>query len=96
MPFLTQLYIPCQDEGWASAIYIKIETKTYDVTHEFAYITEANINDVAKQHWTSPDDAINKHTIGHNTCNACLLAKCLLVSITFSLTMIIIKHIPQQ
>ncbi len=99
MQFSTQLDIRCQDgqdEGWAPATYIKVETRTYDLTYEFAFVPEATIVDMAKQCWTSPDVTIYKHTInGHDTCNVRLLAKCHLNSITSSLTMIIINHIPQ-
>jgi hypothetical protein len=96
MPFLLRLDIRRQDEGWAPATYISIQNKTYDLTVEFAHVTEADVTSIAKQRWTSPTVDIDKHTVGHDTCHARLLAKCLMASISSDLILILLNHIPSK
>jgi len=81
MPFLLRLDIRRQDEGCPPATYVMIGTKDYDLTCEFA--------------WSSPTVQTDKHTIGHITCHARLLAKCLLASIGNNLTLMLLNKIPQ-
>jgi hypothetical protein len=82
MPFLLCLDIRRQDEGWAPATYITIGSKRYDLTLEFLQVTEEDVLANAKLRWNVPTVLEDKHIIGHDTCNARLLANCLLVSIS--------------
>jgi len=74
MPFLLRLDIRRQDEGWASATYLVFEAKTYDLTTQFALVTEAMLLASAAERWDAPTVDNDKHTIGHTTCSARLLA----------------------
>jgi len=85
-----------QDEGWASATYLISEEKTYDLTTQFALDTEAMILALAEARLTSPTVDSDKHTIGHATCSARLLAKCLLSSISSKLSLTIINRVPAK
>jgi hypothetical protein len=96
MPFLLHLDIRRQDEGWAPAIYITVDTKRYDLTVEFSQVTEEDIVANAKIRWQASTVATDKHTIGHDTCNARLLAKCLLSSISPDLSMTLLNRTPTQ
>jgi hypothetical protein len=95
MPFLLRLDIRRQDEGWSPATYVSVENKSYDLTFEFAHVTEDVIANTAKARWMSPTINVDKHTIDHDTCQSHLLAKCLLNSITSDLTVTILNRIPQ-
>jgi hypothetical protein len=95
MPFLLRLDIRRQDEGCPPATYVMIGTKDYDLTCEFAFVTEANIIAAIQDRWSSPTVQTDKHTIGHITCHARLLAKCLLASIGNNLTLMLLNKIPQ-
>jgi len=95
MPFLLRLDIRRQDEGWSPATYVSVENKSYDLTFEFAHVTEDVIANTAKARWMSPTVNVDKHTIDHDTCQSRLLAKCLLNSITSDLTVTILNRIPQ-
>jgi hypothetical protein len=94
MPFLLRLDIRRQDEGCPPATYVMIGTKDYDLTCEFALVTEANIIAAIKDRWSSPTVQTDKHTIGHITCHARLLVRCLLASIGNDLTLTLINRIP--
>jgi hypothetical protein len=97
VPFLLRLDIRRQDEGWAPATYVKtVNDKQYDLTLEFSQVTELDVLAIAKQRWTAPTVSDDKHTIGHDTCNARLLAKCLLASISSDLSMMILNRTPTQ
>jgi hypothetical protein len=61
MPFLMCLDIRRQDEGWPPTTYITIGTKDYDLTCEFALVTEANIIAAIKDRWSSPTVQTDKH-----------------------------------
>jgi hypothetical protein len=97
MSFLLRLDIRLQDEGWAPPTYVTIASDTskrYDLTCEFALVAEADIIAAIKDRWSSPTVQTDKHTIGHITSHARLLAKCLLASISNELTMTLMNHIP--
>jgi hypothetical protein len=94
MPFLLRLDIQRQDEGWALATYITVDEHRYDLTIEFAHITEQNVIACAANRWSSPTVSTDKHIIGHDTYNSCLLAKCLLASILPELSLTLLNHIP--
>jgi hypothetical protein len=96
MPFLLQLDIHQQDEGWALATYITVVDKTYDLTVDFAHVAENDVTENAKTCWTSKTVATDKHTVGHDTSHACLLAKCLMASISSDLILNILNCIPQH
>jgi len=49
MAFLAHLDIRCLDEGWSPATLITVNSKTYDLTHEFSYITEKDLKTLANQ-----------------------------------------------
>jgi hypothetical protein len=71
MPFLLCLDICHQDQGWASATYLTIDDKKYDLTSEFASITEATVIAAVHSHrWQSPTMQTDQHTIGHDTFHA--------------------------
>jgi hypothetical protein len=74
MPFLLRLDIRRQDEGWAPATYVKTDDTTFDLTTEFSHVTESQVVALASKRWDSATVEINKHTIGHDTCQARLLA----------------------
>jgi hypothetical protein len=57
-------------------------------------LAEADIIAAIKDRWSSPTVQTDKHTIGHITSHARLLAKCLLASISNELTMTLMNHIP--
>jgi hypothetical protein len=96
MPFLTRIDMRRQDEGWAPATYVTVGDKTYDLTFEFAHVTEDNIIDLVHDRWTSPTKDVDKHTIGHPTCQARLLAKCLMQSLTTTLVLTITIRVPHK
>jgi hypothetical protein len=93
MPFLTQIDIRRQDEGWAPTTYVTLNGRKLDLTYEFAHIMEADILHTVKARWTSSTVDDDKHTIGHDTCSTRLLAKCLMNSITTELSLLIINRI---
>jgi hypothetical protein len=98
MPFLLRLDIRRQDEGWAPATYVTVPScgsKQFDLTCEFALVTEDDIIEDIKDRWTAPTVDTDKHTIGHITCHARLLAKCLLASIGTDFTLSLMNCIPQ-
>jgi len=97
MPFLLLLDIRHQDKGWAPATYVTIASDTsirYELTCGLALVAEADIIAAIQDRWSSPTVQTDKHTIGHITCHARLLAKCLLASISNELTMTLMNHIP--
>jgi hypothetical protein len=94
MPFLLRLDIRRQDEGWAPATFITIQDTTYDLTIEFAHVTEENVTELASRRWTSHSVSTDKHTIRHDTCHSRLLAKCLLASISHDLSLTLLNRIP--
>jgi hypothetical protein len=53
-----------------------INSHSYDLTSEFAHITKDGILRVVHLCWSVATLNVDKHTIGHETCNARLLAKC--------------------
>jgi hypothetical protein len=93
MPFLLGLDIRRQDEGWAPATYISIDDRIFDLTYEFAYVTELDVSALAKQRWTATTVNTDKHTVGHDTCHARLLAKCLMASIPSDLILTILNRL---
>jgi len=83
VPFLTRLDLRRQNEGRASATYVKIAEKQYDLTLHFAkMIKEEDVIGDDKACWESLTVKEDKHSIGHPTYNSCLLAMVLLNSIT--------------
>jgi hypothetical protein len=97
MPFLLHLDIGRQDEGWPPATYDKtLNDKQYDLTLEFAQVTELDVLAIFKQRWTAPTVSDDNHTTRNDTCNGRLLAKCLLVSISSDLSMMILNGTPTQ
>jgi len=94
MPFLLCLDIRRQDEGWAPATYVKIDDKTFDLTTDFAHVMESQIVQIVSLRWTAATVDLDNHTIGHETYQAWLLAKCLLASISLDLALTLINHIP--
>jgi hypothetical protein len=94
MSFLLRLDIRRQDEGWAPATYITVAEYRYDLTIEFAHVTEENIQELASTRWKSPTVSVDKHTLSHDTYNSRLLAKCLLASISPELSLTLLNRIP--
>ena len=94
MPFLLRLDIRRQDEGWVPATYIEVEDNTFDLTTDFAHITEQQVVQVVSSRWKAPTVDLDKHTVGHETYQARLLAKCLLASISSDLALTLINRIP--
>jgi len=43
MPFLLRLDIRHQDEGWSPAAYVKVNSKTFDLTTDFTHVTESHV-----------------------------------------------------
>jgi hypothetical protein len=82
IPFLNRLEIWRQNEGWASATYIKIEAKVMDITSQFTLIPESVILDQARRRWNSDTIADDKHTVGYETYNARLLTMVFTSSMT--------------
>jgi len=93
MSFLLRLDIRCQDEGWAPATYISVNKHQYNLTVQFTNVKEANIVANVECWWLSPSGTQDKHIIGHDTCNSCLLAKYRLASISMDLAMTLINRI---
>jgi len=96
MPFLLRLDIRRQDEGWSPATHVKLDTKTFDLTTDFAHVTELHVTTIAAKRWDASTVDIDKHTLGHETYNARLLAKCLLASISPDLAFTLVNRIPSQ
>ena len=94
MPFLLHLDICHQDEGWAPATYVKVDDKTFDLTTDFAHFTLSHIVQIVSLRWTAATVDLDKHTIGHETYQARLLAKCLLASISSDIALTLINRIP--
>jgi hypothetical protein len=67
VPFLTRLDLRRQNEGWASATYVKIAEKQLGLTLHFAMIKEEDVIGDAKAHWESLTVEEDKHSIGHPT-----------------------------
>jgi hypothetical protein len=99
MPFLLRLDIQRQDEGWAPATYVTLDdgdSKKFDLTSEFAFVTETDVIAAIQDRWKSATVHTDKHTIGHITCHARLLAECLLASIGDDFTLTLMNRIPQE
>jgi len=96
MPFLLRLDIRRQDEAWSPATYVKINSKTFDLTTDFAHVTESHVTTIASNRWDAQTVDVDKHTLGHETYYACLLAKCLLASISPALALTLVNRIPSQ
>jgi len=96
MPFLLRLDIRHQDEGWSPAAYVKVNSKTFDLTTDFTHVTESHVTTIASNCWDAKTVDIDKHTLGHETYHARLLAKCLLASISPDLALILVNRIPSQ
>jgi hypothetical protein len=94
MPFLLQLDIRHQDESWAPATYITLDTKKYDLTVDFAHVPEELLTTTASKCWMADTADVDKHTMGTKLYHSWLLAKCLLVSILSELSSTIINRIP--
>lgn len=73
-----------------------LNLNSYDLTYKFTHVHEDVVLAVAQDRWSSPTVNAIKHTIGHDTCHARLLAKCLLASITPYLSIAILNHIPSM
>lgn len=73
IPFLTRLDIRRQNEGWASATFVIINNIKYDLTSNFASISETDITIIVETRWNSPNVQTEKHTVDHDTYNARLL-----------------------
>jgi hypothetical protein len=74
IPFLTKLDIRRQHKGWASATYLDVEKKRYNLTTHFALLTESTVKGATESRWTSSTADQDKHTVDHDTYNARLLA----------------------
>jgi hypothetical protein len=96
MPFLLRLDIRHQDEGWAPAPYVQVQDKSFDLTFEFAHVTEENVSEIARSRWESPTVDTIKHTIGNDTCHARLLTKCLMASMSHDLSFTLINRLPHN
>jgi hypothetical protein len=55
IPFLTKLELHRQHEGWASATFVTVAGKKYDLTTHFALLTEADMQAATTDLWSSPD-----------------------------------------
>jgi hypothetical protein len=66
------------------------------LTSEFAFVTETDVIAAIQDRWKSATVHTDKHTIGHITCHARLLAKCLLASIGDDFTLTLMNRIPQE
>jgi hypothetical protein len=93
--FLTRLDIRRQNEGWAPATYIQINSSTIDLTCHFSQVTESQAKQDAERRWTSPNVNVEKHALGHETYHSRLLAIVLMSSITESLSTVLLYRIPQ-
>jgi hypothetical protein len=97
MPFLLCLDIHRQDEGWVPATFVEIGEKTFDLTFEFTHINEADMLTIAKTRWNKPTVDVDKHTLGHETYQARLLAKCLMALTTHDLSFtLLINQVPSK
>jgi len=96
MSFLLRLDLCRQNEGWALATYIMVKNNKYDLMVEFAHVSETDMATLAELRWTSLTVDLDKHTIGHDTCHARLLAKCLMASIFPDLILVLLNRIPQN
>jgi hypothetical protein len=68
----------------------------FDLTTQFPHISESQLVEIASLRWGVPTVDTDKHTLGHETCNARLLAKCLMASISSDLSLTLINRIPTQ
>jgi hypothetical protein len=96
MTFLTRLDVRRQNEGWAPATYITIDGKRIDLCIHFAQVDADQAKDAATLRWNSHTIQMDKHTIGHDTCNSRQLAIVLMGSITEALSLIILHRIPRE
>jgi len=94
VPFLTKLELCRQHEGWASATFVTVAGKKYDLTTHFSLLTEADMQAATTDHWSSPDAEKDKHTVGHPTYNARLLSIVLMSSITDDFMTTLIHKVP--
>jgi hypothetical protein len=94
VPFLTRLDIRRQNEGWSSATFVTISDKIYDLTSNFASISEPDITAQAEARWNSPTINDDKHTIDHPTYNSRLLAIVIINSITTEFLPTLLNRIP--
>jgi len=94
IPFLTKLELHRQHEGWASATFVTVAGKKYDLTTHFALLTEADMQAATTDLWSSPDVEKEKHTVGHLTYNARLLSIVLMNSITDDFMTTLIHKVP--
>jgi hypothetical protein len=94
IPFLTRLDLRRQNEGWAPATFVTINAQQYDLTCHFAGIKESDLTTLAEARWTSPTVDQDKHTVGHPTYHARLLAMVLMNSITDDLMTTLIHRVP--
>ena len=86
----------CQHEGWAPVTHITIKSKRYDLMTHFALLTDANITAATGAHWDSPTVDQDKHTVGHPTYNARLLAIVIVNSLTNEFLTNLIHCIPSK
>lgn len=94
MPFLLHLDIWCQDESWAPATYITLDSKKYDLTIDLAHIPEEMFTAIASKRWTLDTADVDKHIMGTQLYHSWLLAKYLLEFISSELSLIIINRVP--
>lgn len=93
IPFLSRVDIRRQNEGWSSATYVQISDMTYDLTSNFASVSESDITRIVEARWTSPTVNVDKHTVDHETYNSRLLAMVIMNSITDDLLTTLLNRI---
>jgi hypothetical protein len=96
IPFLNQLDIQRQDEGWYPITFLSIHGTQYDLIRHFTTIDESVMLQEATVRWMSSHVSTDKHTIDHPTFNARVLARLLLSSITDDFCIMIINRTPQE
>jgi len=94
IPFLNKLDLRRQNEGWSPATYITIAEKRYDLTTHVTLLNESHLKSITESQWTIPSVDQDKHTIGHVTYNACLLAMVILNSVTDDFMTTLIHRVP--
>jgi hypothetical protein len=96
IPFLNRLDIRRQDESWYPSTFISIGSDSFDLTRQFAKVSESDITAAAESRWTSPTIATDKITLDHPAYNARVFGRLLMASITDEFSLTVISRIPQD
>jgi hypothetical protein len=82
IPTLNAIHIRRQNEVWYAATFMVQDNESIDLVRHFSKVSQATIQNKAKELWDNPDSWSLRHTRGTPTYNSRLLALFLMNSLT--------------